>query len=52
MLTIEGVGTVSSKKVLDKFKTMEKLSNATYEELEEIVSPNIARKIYRHFNGT
>ena len=52
LLTIEGVGTVSSKKVLDKFKTMEKLSNATYEELEEIVSPNIARKIYRHFNGT
>ena len=51
LLTIEGVGTISSKKVLDKFKTIEKLSKATYQDLEEIVSPNIARKIYTHFNG-
>ena len=51
LLTIEGVGAISSKKVLDRFKTIEKLSNATYEDLEEIVGASIARKIYTHFNG-
>jgi len=51
LLNIEGVGVISSKKILDKYKTIEKLSKATYEDLEEIVSPNIARKIFTHFNG-
>jgi excinuclease UvrABC nuclease subunit len=51
LLTIDGVGTISSKKILTKFKTIENLSNATYEELEEIVSSSIARKIFTHFNA-
>ncbi len=51
LLNIEGVGTVSSKKILDKYKSIEKLSKATYEELEEILTPNIARKIINYFNN-
>ena len=42
---------ISSKKILDKYKTIDVLSKATYEDLVEIVSPNIARKIFTHFNG-
>ena len=51
LLNIDGVGTVSSKKILDKYKSIEKLSKATYEELEEILTPNIARKIINYFNN-
>ena len=51
LLNIEGVGTVSSKKILDKYKSIDKLSKATYEELEEILTPNIARKIINYFNN-
>ena len=51
LLNIEGVGAISSKKILDKYKTIDVLSKATYEDLVEIVSPNIARKIFTHFNG-
>src|SRR6056300_127859 len=51
LLNIEGVGAISSKNILDKYQTIDVLSKATYEDLVEIVSPNIARKIFTHFNG-
>lgn len=42
---ISGIGKKTKKKLLDRFHTFKNIKNATYEELREIVSDKIAKKI-------
>tara|TARA_B100001175_G_scaffold11131_1_gene8808 strand:- start:232 stop:783 length:552 start_codon:yes stop_codon:yes gene_type:complete len=51
LLSIKGVGNKSSEILLEKFKDVSRLSKATFEELNEVVSDNIAKKVYSYFNG-
>ena len=51
LLSINGVGVKSSDILLKRFKDVSRLSKATYEELREVVSDSIARKVYSYFNG-
>ena len=51
LLSINGVGGKSSDILLKRFKDVSRLSKATYEELREVVSDSIARKVYSYFNG-
>ena len=51
LLSIRGVGNKSSEILLEKFKDVSRLSKATFEELNEVVTDNIAKKVYSYFNG-
>ena len=39
------------EELLEKFNDVSRLSKATFEELNEVVSDNIAKKVYSYFNG-
>ena len=49
--SISGVGPVTRRALLSKFKTIENIKNATLEELETTkgVNKNVAKTVYEHF---
>ena len=51
LLSLNGVGVKASDILLKRFKDVSRLSKATYEELREVVSDSIAKKVYSYFNG-
>lgn len=50
--SIAGVGPMTRRALLGKFRTIENIKNATLEEIESVkgVSKNTAKNIYNHFN--
>lgn len=50
LIKVPGVGPRTEKKLLSKFKTYSSIYNATIEELEEVVSKQIASNIKENFN--
>ncbi len=49
---IPGVGAKSRNKLLDTFKNMDTIKNASMEQLHEVVPKNIATAVYRHYHPT
>ena len=47
---IDGVGKATSKKLLARFKSVSKIKTATTEELQEVVSEKLAKKILETLN--
>lgn len=47
---IPGVGEKSRNKLLDTFKNMDTIKNATEEQLRQVVAKNIAAAVYRHYH--
>ena len=43
---IEGIGDIRKKKLLKKYKTINKMKEASIEELESILSDNVAKNFY------
>ena len=43
---IEGIGDIRKKKLLKKYKTINKMKEASLEELEEILSDKVAKNFY------
>lgn len=50
LITIDGVGASTERKLLNEFKSYSAIYNATTDELEKVVSPTIAKKIFEKFN--
>ncbi len=48
---LKGVGPKSKEKLLRRFKTLEKISQASLEQLEETVNKTTAKTIYDSFHG-
>ncbi|EGW06768.1 Fanconi anemia-associated protein of 24 kDa [Cricetulus griseus] len=48
---IPGVGKVKAPLLLQKFPTIQQLSNASVQELEEVVGPAVAQQIHSFFAG-
>lgn len=46
LLTVDGIGPKAEKKLLDHFKNYSNIYNATIEELSEILSVNVAKKLF------
>ena len=49
-LKIKGVSNSSILNLIKNLKTLNKLSNASLNELEKIISKNEAKKVYDYFN--
>ena len=49
-LNIKGVSKSSILDLIKNLKTLNKLSNASLNELEKIISKNEAKKVYDYFN--
>ena len=49
-LNIKGVSNSSILDLIKNLKTLNKLSNASLNELEKIISKNEAKKVYDYFN--
>ncbi|NQZ66120.1 MAG: excinuclease ABC subunit C [Mycoplasmatales bacterium] len=52
LITIKGVGANTEKKLLSHFKTYSGIYNASLDELEKVVSPKVALKIFQLFEKT
>ncbi len=50
LLSIEGVGKATMKKLYNHFKTMTKIKEATEEELSKVVPKTTAKRIFEFFN--
>lgn len=49
LTAIPGVGEVYAKRLLEKFKTIEKIVNASISELQEVLGKKRAEKVYKFF---
>lgn len=48
---INGVKERSIDEILKKYKSLDKLANATYDELIELMSSDESKKVFKYFNG-
>lgn len=51
LLSVEGVGNATMKKLYKKFKTISNIKTASYEELCEVVPKTTAKHIFEHYNN-
>ena len=50
LLNISGVGEARAKLLFKEFKSIDKISSLTVEELSKVVPKNVAEKIYFYYN--
>lgn len=48
--TVEGIGPKRKKKLMNHFKSIKKMKQASVEQLEQVVPKEVAERLYRRFH--